>query len=329
MKAFDKFIGNNDAKAYFTKTINKDQLSHSYIFEGPYGVGKNTFALEVAKFILCENKQGERPCGECTSCHMIESGNHPDVTLVEKDTKITKVDTIREQIVQNIEIKPYRSDYKIIIIKSADSISVQGQNALLKTIEEPPSYGIIILICENMATLLPTIKSRCITVRFNPLSQEEVSYYLEQRGVYEEQKEVLTKLSEGSIGRLQDILENEEYLELRKQSISYLDKLGQANLVQLYELVKEIGEEKENLEQILSFWLLWYRDIVVIKTAKSTDLYYPDYHKQLLDMSQKLTYNKVNQNIEHIKTSILDIRQNVNSTFIIENLLLKLKERKK
>ena len=328
MKVFEKIIGNQDAKMYFEKAVRENQLSHSYIFEGAYGIGKNTFAIELAKFILCERKENS-PCNECQSCLMINSQNHPDVIHIEKDTKITKVETIRENIVREMEVKPYQSDYKIIIVKSADSISIQGQNAMLKTIEEPPSYGIIILICENISSLLPTIKSRCIVVRFNPINSEEMKEYLQDRGITGVQQKVFEKISNGSIGVINDILEDETYLEVRRKSIDYLKRLEKAQIIELYDIVKELTDDKENIERILEFWLLWYHDLAVVKATNTNDLYYKDYEQQLLDMSYKLTYNKVSQNIEFIKSAILDIRQNIYSTFVIENLLLKLKERKK
>ena len=329
MREFQDIIGNEDAKEYFIKALTKDHLSHSYIFEGPYGVGKKTFARKLAKAILCENRDEDKACHRCQSCHMVETGTHPDIITIEKDTKVTKVDNIRENIVREMEIKPYQSNHKIIIVNAADTINIQGQNAMLKTIEEPPKYGIVILVCENLASMLPTIKSRCITVRFNPLSKEKMNEYLHGKGIGEAKRQVYAKLSEGSIGVINDILQDENYIELRKQSAAYLERLGKANLLQLYDLVKEITDQKEQIEQILEFWLYWYRDVAVIKASGSDDLYYLDYQKQLLDMSQNITYNKVSQNIESIKYAILDIKQNIYSTFVIENLLLKLKERKK
>ena len=330
MKAFDKIIGNEDAKLYFNKAVKDKQLSHSYIFEGPYGVGKKTFALELAKFILCENEDSnERPCNKCKACHMINSKTHPDVIHIEKDTKVTKVENIRENIVREMEIKPYQSDYKIVIVKAADSINIQGQNALLKTIEEPPSYGIIILVCENIASLLPTIKSRCIVVRFNPIDKLQMKAYLNEKGIVGVQQDIYGKLSDGSIGVVEDILNDETYMEIRKQSITYLERLDKAQVMEVYDIVKEITDQKEDIEKILQFWLCWYRDIAVVKAAGQQDLYYKDYQQQLLDTAYKLTYNKVSQNIESIKGAILDIKQNIYSTFVIENLLLQLKERKK
>ena len=328
MEVFSKIIGNEDAKLYFKKAVKDKQLSHSYIFEGPYGVGKKTFALELAKYILCENQE-ESPCNECKTCHMIDSQTHPDVIHIEKDTKVTKVENIRENIVREMEIKPYQAEYKIIIVKAADSINVQGQNAMLKTIEEPPSYGIVILICENLASLLPTIKSRCIVVRFNPINKVQMKAYLQDKGIVGIEQDVYEKLSDGSIGVIEDILHDESYMEIRKQSVKYLERLDRAQIMEVYDIVKEITDQKDNIDAILQFWLCWYRDIAVVKAAGNQDLYYKDYQQQLLDMAYKLTYNKVSQNIESIKRAMLDIKQNIYSTFVIENLLLQLKERKK
>ena len=118
-------------------------------------------------------------------------------------------------------------------------------------------------------------------------------------------------------------------MEIRKQSVKYLERLDRAQIMEVYDIVKEITDQKDNIDAILQFWLCWYRDIAVVKAAGNQDLYYKDYQQQLLDMAYKLTYNKVSQNIESIKRAMLDIKQNIYSTFVIENLLLQLKERKK
>lgn len=329
MRAFDNIIGHGDVKSYFLKTLQKNKLSHSYLFEGLAGVGKNTFALELAQLILCEASQEDKPCQSCKACHMIHAKTHPDVIVINKDTQVTKIETIRTQMVKEMGIKPYQSEHKIIIVKAADSITVEGQNAMLKTIEDPPQYGLIILVCENASKLLPTIKSRCINIRFNALNQQELSYYLDKQPIEGIQKQVVAKLADGSIGVIQDILKDSSYWELRAQSIEYLSRLQKADLISLYDIVKEIADQKEGIGHILNFWLLWYRDIAVLKKTQSIDLYYIDHQKLLLDMASKLTYNKISDNIDHIKTALLDFKQNIYPTFIIENLLLQLKERKK
>lgn len=327
MEAFKEIIGHDIIKQYFKKSMMADKVSHSYIFEGPYGVGKRMMAIELAKVLLCENEY--KPCGTCKSCKMVEAGTHPDINSVKKDTKVTKIDTVREQVIKFMDIKPYVGKYKIVIVEEADTLTIEGQNAMLKTIEEPPAYGIIILVTQNLASLLPTIKSRCIHIRFSPLAPDHIKHYLLNHHVPEQKVGVYTQFCEGSIGKAKLLMEDEHFFELRKESIHYLNQLNKANLIEMYGLVKVICDQKEALTQILDFWELWYRDLAIAKSVSTDNFYYLDYKSQLLDIAQKLTYNKISLNLEQIRQAKQAIGQNVNTTLIIENLLLKLKERKK
>lgn len=327
MDTFKQIIGHNDIKKYFNKAIEANKISHSYIFEGPTGVGKKTMAKAVAKVLLCQGD--DKPCGACKACTLIEAGNHPDLIYVEKDTKTTKIDTVREKLVKNMDIKPYQGPYKVIVVTEADTLTIEGQNAMLKTIEEPPSYGIVILITENLAKLLPTIKSRCIHLRFNPLNYEALVNYLGPYNLSERQTEIFAQFAEGSIGIAKKLIEDEQFLEERKKSIEYLLSLQKVDLIEMYNLVKTICDEKEFIGSMLRFWLFWYRDLAILKATGEGNLYYLDYKSHLLDMTSKLTYNTIDRHIKLIKNAQTQINQNIYATFAIENLLLKLKEKKK
>ncbi|MGL6173035.1 MAG: DNA polymerase III subunit delta' [Cellulosilyticaceae bacterium] len=327
MEAFEQIIGHEMIKQYFKKSMMADKVSHSYIFEGPYGVGKRMMAKELAKTLLCESEQ--RPCGTCKNCKMVEAGTHPDISSVTKDTKVTKIDTVRDQVIKFMDIKPYVGKYKIVIVEEADTLNIEGQNAMLKTIEEPPSYGIVILVTKNLASLLPTIKSRCIHIRFSPLAGDHIRHYLSQHHIAQHEIEIYTQFCQGSIGKAQQLIEDEDFFALRKESISYLTQLEKANLMEMYQIVKAICDQKEHIVEILEFWELWYRDIAIAKNVNTDNFYYLDYKSQLLDIAHKLTYNKISSNIEQIRQARQALGQNVNTTLIIENLLLKLKERKK
>ncbi|MGL4362037.1 MAG: DNA polymerase III subunit delta' [Cellulosilyticaceae bacterium] len=325
---FEDIIGHEEIKKYFNKALHTEHIAHSYIFEGIEGVGKLMFAKALTKKLLCEADKTERPCGKCSACILNDAGNHPDVTIIEKDTKVIKIDTIRERVVSNMEIKPL-GRYKVIIINGAEVMNVAAQNAMLKTIEEPPSYGIIIVITENNGALLPTILSRCVTIPFNPLSREVMHKYLDNKNLMYNEKEVYTQFSEGSIGIANQLISDESFMEDRRNSIEYLVSLEKADLIELYDLVKTICGNKDKMVEMLNFWELWYRDIAILKSTKSDKLYYLDYHSTLLDSSSKLTYNKISTNLDAIKEAKKQISQNAYGMFIIENLLLKLKERKK
>ncbi|MHC1749210.1 MAG: DNA polymerase III subunit delta' [Cellulosilyticaceae bacterium] len=329
MNTFSDIIGHDDIKKYFDKAITNDHLSHSYIFEGPYGIGKQTMALAVAKKLLCENKDTQKPCNVCKACHMVDALTHPDLIVVNKDTKVTKIDTIRENVVKTMDVKPYQGKYKVLIVTEADTITIEGQNAMLKAIEEPPSYGVILLLSENMSRLLPTIKSRCIHIRFNPLSTELIMDYLKKEGFGAEKANVYAQFSQGCIGVIQKLKNDETFIEKRNKSIQYLERLERANLMEVYGLVKELCDQKEDIIEILDFWTLWYRDVGILKSMDKPNLYYSDYKNQLLDITYKLPYNKITTNISLIRQAKIEINQNIYATFVIENLLLKLKERKR
>ncbi|MDA3732794.1 DNA polymerase III subunit delta' [Niameybacter massiliensis] len=327
MDTFNKIIGHEDIKRYFNKAIKSEKVSHSYIFEGPEGVGKKSIAQAVAKSLLCQGE--DKPCGKCRACLLLEAGNHPDLIYVEKDNKTTKIDTVREKLVKNMDVKPYQGPYKIIVVTEADTLTIEGQNAMLKTIEEPPSYGIVILITQNLAKLLPTIKSRCIHLRFSPLPYQDILEYLAPYQLSERQTEIYAQFAEGSIGIAKKLIEDERFLEDRKKGVDLLLKLQKADLMNMYDLVKVICDEKEFISSMLHFWLLWYRDLAVLKATGNENLYYLDYQFHLLDMSSKLTYNTIDKHIKLIKNAQTQINQNIYATFVIENLLLKLKEKKK
>lgn len=321
--------GNEKIKAYFERAFKEKRLSHSYLFEGSTGIGKKTMAMAWANLLLCENSQANKPCGVCKSCELLKAGNHPDLIMIEKDAKTTKIDAIREKLVLEMETKPYRSAYKIVIVKDADSLTPEAQNAMLKTMEEPPSYGMIILMTQNAEFLLPTIRSRCVQLRFEPLKEQELYDCLESTYLPAIKKRIYVSFCDGKLGVLKQLLHDESFLERREKSVQYLLRLEKVDLMAMYELIKEITEEKENLAEILEFWELWYRDLAVLKTTGQDNLYYLDYKEQLLDSASKLTYNKISTSLLALRDAKLQVYQNVYTTFIIENLLLNLKERKK
>ena len=162
MAGFHDIIGHEKIKEHLQKAIGYQRVSHAYILSGEEGMGRKTIAKAFAMTLLCE-KHGTEPCMECHSCKQFLSGNHPDVIWVthEKPASIG-VDDVRIQINDTVSIRPYSSPYKIYLVDEAEKMTVQAQNALLKTIEEPPAYAVLVLITTNPEVFLPTILSRCI-----------------------------------------------------------------------------------------------------------------------------------------------------------------------
>ena len=162
MHTADKMI-----KEYIDTAISRDMLSQACIFEGARGTGRMEMALYMAKALLCTDSSGNKPCLVCHACRLVDSDNHPDCVIVTHEKPQTlAVKEIRDQVVDDIAVRPYYGGRKLYIIPDAELMNASSQNALLKTIEEPPSYAHIILIVNNKERLLQTIRSRCVTLTF-------------------------------------------------------------------------------------------------------------------------------------------------------------------
>ena len=168
MQEIEKVLGHEEVIKHLQNAAAMDKVSHSYIFAGEKGSGKKLLAKLFAMTLQCE-KHGKEPCLQCSSCKKAMNRNHPDIIYVshEKPNSIG-IEDIREQLIADVDIKPYTGPYKVYIVDEAEKLTVQAQNALLKTIEEPPVYAVIMLLVNNGATLLPTIASRCVTLNFKP-----------------------------------------------------------------------------------------------------------------------------------------------------------------
>ncbi|OOB78988.1 MAG: hypothetical protein BEN19_08390 [Epulopiscium sp. Nuni2H_MBin003] len=325
---FENIVGHELIKKYFKKVLDKKNISHSYIFYGQTGVGKHTMARMVAKSLLCEQNPFDTPCEECKSCFMINSNNNPDLIEINKDTQIIKIESIKEKLIKNINIKPYFGKYKIYIISDADTLQADSQNAILKTIEEPPIYAIIILMTTSIDKLLPTIQSRCIPVYFNNLTYEEVTIFSKNLLFDMSYQDIYIKFANGSIGKLKNLIDNPDFLPLRAMSVKYLSDISSAGLPKLYGIIDELVENKDKLNTLLDYWLLWYRDIFLYKRIQTTDLYYSDYLNEIICACNNISYSKISSDINTINNAKVDINKNVYLLLVIENLLLKLKERK-
>jgi len=189
-----------------TLALKKERLSHAYLFTGPKGVGKETTAWAFLFHLFCE-KDRENPCGECRACKKLEKEIHPDVKIVYPEKREITIGQIRETI-NFLRYRPLETQYKVILIREADKMNLEAGNALLKSLEEPPSYAIFILTTENFSKLLPTIISRSQIVRFRSLPKEVISEFLKKRFLFEDKvAETLAEISFGSIGKAITIAE--------------------------------------------------------------------------------------------------------------------------
>ena len=259
---FENIIGNKKNKEILEKAIEINKTSHSYIFCGTEGIGKKLIAKELAKKILCL-KEKANDC-DCKSCIEFDSDNNPDFQLIESVDGKIKIEQIR-QMQRKVAEKPIISNNKVYIIDDADTMTTEAQNCLLKTLEEPPEYITIILICTNEGNLLSTIKSRCTRIQFEPIKDEEIKEYVKTKLPDEQISEKLIELAQGSIGKAiklnerKDIYENIENILVSMQCRDLID------IVQMSEV---IYKSKEEIKSILE-----YINVLLMKLSKQNIKY--------------------------------------------------------
>lgn len=328
MSGFKDIVGHTDIIQYIKNAIAQDKVSHAYIFNGERGCGKKLLAQLFAQTLQCE-QGGDEPCYECHSCRQAASGNQPDIITVthEKPGSIS-VDEIRVQVNEDIQIKPYSSRYKVYIIPEADLMTVQAQNAILKTIEEPPAYAIIILLTENAQKLLPTICSRCVMLKFRNIKDQLVKKYLmEQMQIPDYKADVCTAFAQGNIGKAVKLANSEYFNEIREEAIRLLRNVDNMNVSEMSEAVKRCAEFKMDINDYLDVLMIWYRDVLIYKATKNIDrVVFSDQMNYIKERAKKSSYEGIECILEALDKAKTRLRANVNFDLVMELLLLTIKE---
>ena len=283
----------SEIRQYFREMAGRDQVGHAFILEGDSGEGWRKLAEEFAATVQCEHRNF---CGRCPSCQAYQSGNHPDIIQVTHEKKDSiGVDEIRAQLVDEMAIKPYSSPYKVYLVDEAEKLTVQAQNALLKTLEEPPVYGIILLLTTNTEMLLPTIRSRCINLKVR------------------------------SGGRVSLGLTEEQRAEL----FALVHDLPDYRAAELADEAKKIKEWKQDIASLLNFFRYWYRDVLVWKSTQGKGpLMFQEEERYYRARSEALSYAQLNRIFDQIQEAESRVRSNVNYELTWELLLLEMKNPK-
>ena len=324
---FEEILGNEMVKDHFKKAIANHKISHAYILTGEAGMGRKSIANAFAMTLLCE-KGGSEPCMSCHSCKQVMSGNHPDLIYVthEKQGSIG-VDDVREQINDTIMIRPYSSYYKIYIVDEAEKMTVQAQNALLKTIEEPPSYAVIILITTNQEAFLPTILSRCVQMKLKPLKDFTIKSYLTQNlHVPEKDADICTAFARGNLGKAIHLASSDEFKELFQKVMVLVKNVRTMDISMLLDCIREMKEQNFDIGEVLDLMQLWYRDVLMFKVTKDMNLLiFKDEYKMINETGEKVDYAGLEAILAAIDTARTRLNANVNMELAMELLLLTMK----
>ena len=328
MTQFKNVIGHTDVIDYMKQAVAQDKVSHAYIINGEKGTGKKLLAGLFAHILQCEKGTGD-PCRECRECKQVLNGNHPDVIRVthEKPNSIG-VDEIRKQVNEDIQIKPYNGGRKIYIIPDADLMTVQAQNALLKTLEEPPAYAVILLLTENADSLLPTICSRCVMLKLRYIKDTIINKFLmEELKIPDYKAEVCTAFAQGNVGRAVMLAESEHFNEIKEEAIRLVKNINNMELDELMEAVKKITAYKLDIADYLDIIMIWYRDALIYKATKNIDrLVFSEHLDSLKERASKSSYEGIEIILGALETAKSRLKANVNFELVMELLLLTIKE---
>lgn len=328
MAGFSNILGHEEIIEHLQNAIRLQKVSHAYILDGEEGAGKNLLASAFAEALQCESG-GPEPCGTCRSCRQAEGHNHPDIIRVTHEKPNTlSVDDIREQLCADIQIRPYSGPWKIYIVDEAEKMNVQAQNALLKTIEEPPAYGVIILLTTNAEAFLPTILSRCVTLKLRPVKQEVIrDYLMRELKLPDYQAEMCAAFARGNVGRAKKLAESEQFGQLKDQVVRLLRHVYELEIPELTEAIRRAADYKADIEDYLDLMVLWYRDVLVFKATRQIDgLIFADEVNALSAQASRSSYEGLERIIEALEKAKARLRANVNFELTMELLLLTIKE---
>lgn len=321
-----KLIGHQRIWNFLTQSAQRGRLAHAYLFVGPPEIGKKTLALELAKWLLCQNTKKSAACGQCRSCVEIQKNRHPDVFILqprqEEKREVIKtfeigIDEV-EVLRHRISLSPYNSVYKIAIIDGAEWLTREAANSFLKTLEEPSGRSLIILVSSAWQSLLPTIVSRCQLIKFLPVAEEEILEKLKNEARNEKELNRAVKLSAGRPGRAIKIIQDKEWLNNQKINIENFIKILKADLAVRWELAGQLSKNTAAAKEILSQWVLWLRDRI-FEGGACDDLMTGE--KEKTNYSQKNLLNLIK---EIQKTQVILDNPSFNAKLALEILMMKI-----
>lgn len=327
MKDFGQVIGHSEVIEHLQKGIQENKVSHAYILAGEKGAGKRLLANIFASTLQCE-KGSIQPCGTCKSCMQVEGGNQPDIIYVTHEKASLGVDDIRQQVNNDVAIKPYSSVRKIYIIPDGEKMTEQAQNALLKTIEEPPEYAVFLLLTENVNTFLPTILSRCVTLQLKPVDAKLIKKFLMERmQIPDYLAELSAAFSQGNVGKAIRYASSEEFIEMKRDTIHVLTHVDDMKNYEIMQFIKKMAENKGDVEDYLDLMLLWYRDVLMFKVTQDTNgLLFADEISSIRKQAQSKQYEGIEAIIQAIEKAKVRLKANVNFDTAMELMIFVMKE---
>ena len=306
---FENIIGQNLPKRYMTNSINNNKISHAYMFEGGEGIGKKEFAKEFASILM-------------KSSNIV---NNPDYIEIKPEGSSIKISQIRK-MQSDIVIKPH-SEYKIYVILNSDKMTLEAQNAILKTLEEPPKYAIIILIANNKEALLDTIKSRCEIIKFTPISEIDLKKYLIKQDIDEQRASIAASFSRGSIDKALELSKSSDFSIMREDIQQYIDIILEKDLFDILNTSNIIDKYKGEIHTVLDIMINYFRDVMILKEKIYKDtIINGDRITFVQNINKKISYSQVTKIIDIIEDIKKKLRSNCNFNISMQVMALNIYE---
>ena len=320
--SFSDIIGQQKQLGSLRAALASGRLHHGYLFLGPAGVGKRLTALALAKALHCGEAENDY-CGGCVNCRRIDDGNHPDVRVIEalSTKKEISIQQVRE-LERELNYRSFTGQRKVAIIDPATALNLSSQNALLKTLEEPPQNSLIILIAVNDGGLLPTLRSRCLRLSFTPLPRQEIATYLQARvGMGEADAQCLAALSMGSMAAALT-LKDAELGEKRKAWTAMLGAFNERDYRGVMRAAEALAANRDDTMDLLDWAESWYRDLVIAELAQSTDeCVNLDMRQEIEKQTSQVGFKAALSALERIATARTEIQRNLNRRMVLEKFL--------
>jgi DNA polymerase III subunit delta' len=327
--------GHEWAVEYLQRSIAAGTLAHAWLFSGPPGLGKRLLALRLAQALCCEQSPGD-PCLSCRNCRRIERGNHPDVRISGMESqaaglkaeeaarqKELKIATVRAWQ-QDVALRPYEAARRVLILHDAELLSEGAANAMLKTLEEPPAHALLILVADS-ATLLPTIVSRCRSLRLRTVPRARIIGALQARGADPARAELLAALSGGRIGWAVARLNDPDELRRREEQLTVLQQLAGADRSSGLRWAEQRSKEYRAGDQALVFdWLLlwqsWWRDVLLTAVDAGDAVVNVDQRALLAAVARSVPPAVAAAYLQRLNLAVRQLRENTNPQLVLESL---------